>query len=126
MKKLPLVILYVEDQQRSALFYEQVLGQEPLLNVPGMTEFLINENFKLGIMPEAGIARIICPVATNPAMANGIPRCELYLIVENPELSLVHALSSGAREISKASIRDWGDTVAYCMDPDGHILAFAM
>lgn len=32
-------ILYVEDQGRSTEFYTRVLGREPSLNVPGMTEF---------------------------------------------------------------------------------------
>ena len=36
-------IFYVTDQAKSTRFYESVLGQEPLLNVPGMTEFKLNE-----------------------------------------------------------------------------------
>lgn len=32
-------ILYVADQNRSTEFYKLVLGFEPQLNVPGMTEF---------------------------------------------------------------------------------------
>ena len=125
MKKLPMIILYVSDQKRSADFYETTLKQKPVLNVPGMTEFLINESFKLGIMPESGIAKIICPQTKHPSLGNGIPRCELYLIVDNPEESLSLAITNGATEISKTSTRDWGDEVSYCSDPDGHIIAFA-
>ncbi|MDF2438999.1 MAG: lactoylglutathione lyase [Bacteroidota bacterium] len=125
MKKIPIVILYVSDQQLSTVFYEKVLSRKPILNVPGMTEFLINENCKLGLMPESGIAKIICPAVSHPALGSGIPRCELYLIVEDPDQSLMTAVNVGAKEIDKASQRDWGDVVAYCSDPDGHILAFA-
>jgi hypothetical protein len=125
MKKIPIIILYVSDQQLSTIFYEKVLSQKPILNVPGMTEFMINEHWKLGLMPEIGIAKIICPSTSHPALGSGIPRCELYLIVENPEQSLITAVNAGAKEIDKASQRDWGDIVAYCSDPDGHILAFA-
>ena len=32
------VILYVKNQQISREFYTKVLGMEPTLNVPGMTE----------------------------------------------------------------------------------------
>ncbi|MBK6476581.1 MAG: hypothetical protein IPF95_18030 [Flavobacteriales bacterium] len=32
-------ILYVQDQLRSTSFYTALLGLEPTLNVPGMTEF---------------------------------------------------------------------------------------
>ena len=125
MKKLPIIILYVADQQSSTAFYEKVLNQKPVLNVPGMTEFMLNESMKLGLMPEQGIAKIITPHTKHPELGNGIPRCELYLIVEDPEQSLAQAISAGAKEISKAAPRDWGDTVSYCVDPDGHIIAFA-
>jgi catechol 2,3-dioxygenase-like lactoylglutathione lyase family enzyme len=125
MKKLPIIILYVADQQKSATFYEKVLNQRPVLNVPGMTEFLLNEHIKLGLMPEKGIAKIITPHTKHPELGNGIPRCELYLIVNAPEQSLTIAINAGAKEISGAALRDWGDTVAYCLDPDGHVIAFA-
>ena len=35
------------------------------------------------------------------------------------------ALAAGARELDPPGARDWGDTVAYSLDPDGHVLAFA-
>lgn len=120
-----MVILYVADQQRSRLFYEKILKQKPLLDVPGMTEFILADNFKLGLMPEKSIAKILTPFITHPEKGNGIPRCELYLFVDNPAVSLERAVSAGAKEISKAEQKDWGDRVAYCADPDGHILAFA-
>lgn len=125
MKKLPILILYVADQQRSTDFYGKVLDQKPVLNVPGMTEFMLNEHTKLGLMPEQGIAKIITPHTKHPEAGNGIPRCELYLIVNDPEQALTTALNAGAKEISKAAPRDWGDTVSYCVDPDGHVIAFA-
>ena len=52
-------ILYVNDQQRSANFYETVLGYAPRMNVPGMTEFELGENCVLGLMPLAGVARLV-------------------------------------------------------------------
>ncbi len=123
--KFPIIILYVADQKRSSTFYEIVLKQKPILDVPGMTEFMLNNLTKLGLMPENGISEIICPITANPATGNGIPRCELYLFVDNPEESLLNALNAGAVEISKTKMRDWGDVVAYCSDPDGHILGLA-
>ncbi len=125
MKKLPRIILYVSDQALSKDFYEKILNQKPVLNVPGMTAFKLNENFKLGLMPETGIAKIICPQTKNSELGNGIPRCELYLFVENPEESLINGVNAGPKEISKTTARDWEDTVSYCKDPDGHIIAFA-
>jgi uncharacterized glyoxalase superfamily protein PhnB len=125
MTKPHMFILYVNDQERSRIFYEAVLEKAPVLHVPGMTEFKIAEGVVLGLMPENGIAKIVSPVMPHPAEANGTPRCELYLIVGNPDECLQRAINSGAALVSPAQARDWGDTVAYCADPDGHIIAFA-
>jgi uncharacterized glyoxalase superfamily protein PhnB len=125
MSKLPMVIIYVADQERSRSFYETVLEKKPLLHVPGMTEFKLTNDFLLGIMPESGIVKILGNKMPDPRTGNGIPRCELYLLVNDPERSLQQAIRSGAKEISPAELRSWGDIVAYCSDPDGHIIAFA-
>lgn len=76
-------------------------------------------------MPEKSIAKTLTPTTPHPESGNGIPRCELYLIVDNPSESLQAAVKAGATKICKAEARDWGDLVAYCSDPDGHIIAFA-
>ena len=119
------IILYVADQQCSRDFYTAVLQKEPVLHVPGMTEFQLNDTLKLGLMPENGIAKIISDKAPHPATGNGIPRCELYLITENVEAAYKNALNAGAKEISKIEERNWGDIAGYVADPDGHIIAFA-
>ncbi|HEY6160341.1 MAG TPA: VOC family protein [Bacteroidia bacterium] len=118
-------ILYVRDQERSAVFYKKIFGKNPLLDVPGMTEFELGHSVKLGLMPESGIRKILLPHTPDPGSGNGIPRCELYLYVSSPAADLERALEAGAKLIEKESPRDWGDSVAYCADPDGHILAFA-
>ncbi|MEI6123463.1 MAG: hypothetical protein WCQ95_07515 [Bacteroidota bacterium] len=119
------IILYVANQERSHRFYEKILGYGPVLDVPGMTEFQLNEFCKLGLMPENGIAKILLPATPHPATGSGIPRCELYLLVENPEASHAMAIEQGATNVSPAALRDWGHTVAYVHDFDGHIIAFA-
>lgn len=119
------IILYVADQKRSRDFYSAVLGRDPGLDVPGMTEFDLADNLKLGLMPQEGIARILSDQTPHPATGNGIPRCELYLHTDSLEDQFEQALNAGATEISKIQARDWGDTVGYVADPDGHIIAFA-
>jgi catechol 2,3-dioxygenase-like lactoylglutathione lyase family enzyme len=118
-------ILYVKDQQRSALFYALVLERPPAHDVPGMTEFELGPGVRLGLMPEAGIKRLLGERLPDPALANGRPRAELYLHVADPTAFHRRALGAGAVELSPASARDWGDVVAYSLDPDGHVLAFA-
>lgn len=120
-----MIILYVSLQDRSTTFYECILGKNPILNVEGMTEFQLSSDFLLGLMPESGITNIICPMMPLPSSANGIPRCELYLWVDDPAKMLELAVRSGATHISNAKTRDWGDVVSYCADPDVHIIAFA-
>jgi uncharacterized glyoxalase superfamily protein PhnB len=125
MAKNQMIILYVADQNRSALFYEAILEKKPILHVPGMTEFELSDNFLLGLMPESGIEKILGDKTISPAKGNGIPRCELYLIVKDAANALNRAVAAGAKEVSKTEKRSWGDDVSYCSDPDGHIIAFA-
>lgn len=120
-----MIILYVADQQKSRDFYSKLLQLEPVLDVPGMTEFSLLQGLKLGLMPENGIARILGDKMPHPANGQGIPRCELYLLVENPEKMFLIALNCGVVEVSKIQERDWGHRVGYVADPDGHIIAFA-
>jgi len=90
-----------------------------------MTEFILSENCILGLMPEAGIKRLLGDSLPNPEPAAGIPRCELYLYVNHPSAYHQRAVDAGAFELSGYEKRDWGDYAAYSLDPDGHVLAFA-
>lgn len=118
-------ILYVDNQEMSSRFYEQIFRTKPSLEVPGMTEFTLSETLKIGLMPNNGIAKIITPVMVHPEKGNGIPRCELYFYVENLEDEFELAVKAGAKIISKIENRNWGDRVCYLSDLDGHIIAFA-
>lgn len=118
-------ILFVADQARSTSFYARVLGRPPDLDVPGMTEFPLPGGAVLGLMPEAGIRRLLGDGFPDPARARGIPRGELYLIVDDPAAYHRRALEAGARETSPLLPRDWGHRAGYSLDPDGHGLAFA-
>jgi RimJ/RimL family protein N-acetyltransferase/catechol 2,3-dioxygenase-like lactoylglutathione lyase family enzyme len=118
------LILYVRDQERARAFYEAALGFAPCLHVPGMTEFALPGGARLGLMPEAGIRRLL-PSLPDPALARGGPRAETYLVVASPSEALDRALAAGATALSPVQPRDWGDDAGYCLDPDGHVLAFA-
>lgn len=120
-----LFVFYVADQGRSSSFYRALLGVKPSLDVPGMTEFPLTGSGRLGLMPEKGIANLLGGAIPNPALASGIPRSELYLVVDDAAKYYDCALANGAQEVSPLQQRDWGDRVAYCLDLDGHVLAFA-
>lgn len=116
-------ILYVQDQDESAGFYSAVLNQEPILHVPGMTEFRLGEESVLGLMPEEGIKRLLGDSLPSPA--TGALRAEVYLTVADPHLWTERAVAAGARLLSPVTPRNWGDEAGYVLDPDGNVLAFA-
>ena len=118
-------ILFVSNQERSRIFYEHILSSKPVLDVPGMTEFKLAENVSLGIMTEKGILEILDNGIPDPNSASGIPRNELYLIVEDPVRKLDFLSKIGGKIISEVKLRSWGDMVGYGLDPDGHLIAFA-
>ncbi len=120
-----LFILYVADQAAARRFYAQVLARAPQLDVPGMTEFALAAGSALGLMPAAGIRRLLGSALPDPAAAAGTPRAELYLRVADAAAHHARALAAGAVELSAPAPRDWGEQVAYSLDPDGHVLAFA-
>lgn len=118
-------ILYVADQQRSAAFYRAVLRDEARLDVPGMTEFALPGGGVLGLMPEAGIRKLLGGTWSIPLQRHDAPRAELYLVVDDPVVFHARAIAQGARELSPLAPRTWGHDAAYALDLDGYVLAFA-
>lgn len=119
------IILYVKSQAESTAFYSKLLLKEPELNVPGMTEFVLSDHCKLGLMPNEGIAKIITPTLPHPDLGNGLPRCELYFLVDNLEKVFENCKTNDFRIVSLPEYRNWGDTAFYISDIDGHVIAFA-
>ncbi len=120
-----MIILYVKDQHISKSFYQRLLNISPILDVPGMTEFKLSDGLFLGLMPEDGIYSILGDKVPHPKTGNGIPRCELYLFIDDISQSYSNLVDYGGNQISPGEVRPWGDIVAYGSDPDGHIIALA-
>ena len=68
--------------------------------------FNLRDGIKLGLMPENGIAKILFDKTPHPNTGNGIPRCELYILIDTNEKTYQIALEAGAKEISKIQNRD--------------------
>jgi len=118
-------ILFVEDQRVSAQFYARVLSMKPRLDVPGMTEFALGEGAVLGLMPYAGVSKLLGDAIAPPQMAHGIPRAELYLRFADAESAFARAIHDGAKVLSPWQKRTWGMAAGYFADPDGHVVAFS-
>ncbi|NQU66583.1 MAG: lactoylglutathione lyase [Candidatus Marinimicrobia bacterium] len=109
-----MIIFYVTDQKWSAEFYENVFEMKPVLDVPGMTEFRISDSLSLGLMPGDGIKQLLGDAIEHPFLhGNSIPRAELYLMVDFPEIWMERAIQAGAEVVSPLSERDWGDLAGY-------------
>ena len=70
-------------------------------------------------MPENGIAKILGDALPHPATGNGIPRCEIYIAVENVKQSFENLILHGRKEINEPQMRNWGHVVAYGAIPMG-------
>lgn len=120
-----MVVLHVPDQEAARLFWESLTLGKPRLHLPGMTEFELPGGLLLGLMPEAGIRRLLPALAERGSPPPHQVRAELYLLVEHPQGWLERALRADARLVDELRLRDWGDEAAYVLDPWGHLLAFA-
>ncbi len=118
-------ILYVASQDAARDLYAAVLEREPRLHVPGMTEFQLTPEAVLGLMPEAGIKRLLGPALPDPVAGRAGARAELYLRTDDPDAALERLVRAGGRVLARAEPRSWGHRVGYGLDLDGHVVAFA-
>lgn len=114
-------ILYVADQRRARDFYRRVLAAEPVLDVPGMTEFDLG-GATLGLMPAASMEALL----SGQIHAGDGQRCELYLRRGDAAAALARAADGGGRILDDLRDRSWGERAGYLLDPDGHVLALAV
>jgi uncharacterized glyoxalase superfamily protein PhnB len=120
-----MTLLYVADQARSREFYSKLFDVSPVLDVESISEFIINDTMKMGILDERWMGELIGDALPSPKTGSGIPRVELYIFVDDPAAMYDKAISLGATSISAVSRRNWGHHVGYVADLDGHVLAFA-
>ena len=108
------------DQDRATAFYRYVLPAEPVLDVPGMTEF------NLG-----GATPGLRPAVMEDLLAGQIrggtgQRCELYLRRTDAAAALARAATDGGKLLDGLRGRSGGERVGYELDPDGHVLALVV
>lgn len=119
-----MTVLYIENLEISKKFYSVLLDQEPILDELGMVEFQLMPNVKLGLMPLKGIVKLL-GMAVRHKAGDYPPCCELYLKHADPEGCLERLDAAGGKIVQPLKTMSWGDEVAYAIDPDGHVLAFA-
>jgi catechol 2,3-dioxygenase-like lactoylglutathione lyase family enzyme len=118
--KLGYVILYVDSPARSLAFYEAAFGMTRLfLHEGGEWAELDAGSIKLGLCARALLERMGKPPGRpDPTRASS----EIAFVMDDVEAALRRAVAAGARLISPAKQMEWGQTVAYVADPDGHLV----
>jgi predicted enzyme related to lactoylglutathione lyase len=120
-----LFIIYVEDIEKTKLFYELLFNIKPIVDEPGMCEFELPDGSTLGIMPNTSLEKLFGKSFEKQKRRKALPQTEFYFVVDDAQAFHNRALQLGTSEIREFSEMDWGEKVAYSINHDGHILAFA-
>jgi len=118
-------IIYVNDLEKSKIFYELLFNIKPIIDEPGMAEFELPDSSTFGIMPNISLEKLFGSDFKIEKNRKSLPQTELYFLVEDAIMFHNKAIQLGATEIREFSKMDWGHKVAYSINHDGHILAFA-
>lgn len=119
-----LTILAVADLVRSRAFYDAAFGWAVSVDAPVYVEYALPGGMLLGLYARAGFARNtgVAPAAVPEGAVTGT---EIYLRVDDLAEAAARLRAAGARLLSPAAPRDWGDEAAYFADPEGNVLVVA-
>jgi hypothetical protein len=109
----------------STEFYAKLLDKQPILNVPGMTEFSLSENSILGLMPIKSIETLLENRIEAASKNDNKVKAELYLVTDAIDKYLERAKLLKAEILSYTKKRDWGHKAAYLLDPDNNVIGIA-
>jgi predicted enzyme related to lactoylglutathione lyase len=122
--KHALTILAVHDLYGMLHFYERAFGWVRTVSTDVYVEFELPGAQRIGLYERAGFSRNFGE-ALPETEAGGIRPFELYLYAVGLEDQVDSLTNAGARLLSPAAKREWGDEVAYFADPEGNVLAVA-
>lgn len=109
------VVLYVDQPQASAIFYQALLGREPVESSPTFVLFVLDNGFKLGLWSRHTV---------KPAVAAAGGGSEIVFQLEAPEaVDAAHAdwVGRGLSILQTPTDMDFGRTFV-ALDPDQHRL----
>ncbi len=119
-----LTILAVQDLQRSAAFYGQAFAWPVQVDTPVYVELALPDGRGLGLYQREGFGKNTGQVPT-VVPAGELAGHELYFHVDDLAAMVSRLGDAGARLLSPAAVRDWGDEAAYFADPDGNVIVVA-
>lgn len=121
-KEIGAVTLFVEDLDRSKLFYQHVFDLQPGFEDETDTMFRL-ENTLLFLTKSSEASRMIAPAAVG-SPGNG-PRHVFAIIVEDVDAVCAELTEKGVALLNGPEDRPWGMRTANFQDPDGHVWEIA-
>jgi catechol 2,3-dioxygenase-like lactoylglutathione lyase family enzyme len=120
------VIFAVGDLSRSLDFYERAFGwpRNDRIDYRNYVELLPPGGGSLGLFDREGYAGL---VGAEPVeLDNGrVAPTYLYVRVDDLDATVARLTEAGARALSPAAERSWGERAAWFADPDGNVVAVA-
>jgi lactoylglutathione lyase len=116
-------IVYVADVDRSVAFYADQLGFDPFYRQPseGAADYV---GLRLG-ESRLGIVTAEAPRHLFGSEIGGSPRFELWVIVEDVDVTVAQLRESGVPVLREPEDMPWGERLGYVADPDGNPVALA-
>lgn len=121
---MALIILAVQDLERSSKFYSEVFGWPQKVKVPVYVEFELPDSLRLGLYAREGFSLNTGEVPL-AVPEGGLTATEIYFQANDAPMLIRRLEEAGARMLSPFMLRDWGDEAAYFADPDGNVLVVA-
>lgn len=120
-----LVILAVADLARAKAFYDAAFGWPINADVPVYREYMVAPGFGVGLYLRSAFA-VNTDAVPASVPAGATTSTELYIRVDDIGPAVARLKKAGARLLSPAAKRVWGDEAAYFADPDGNVVVVAV
>jgi lactoylglutathione lyase len=116
------VTLFVDDPQRSKLFYQEVFGA-PLVYEDGNSAAFRFENMIVNLLQSSAARDLVEPGAVAGSDAGS--RFQLSIWVDDADAVCAERATHGVRLLNGPMNREWGVRTASFADPDGHVWEIA-
>ncbi len=121
--KHDVTILAVADFSRSISFYSKAFDWTIRTQGKHYAEFELPGGLGLALCTKEGFAKF---AGAKPEMPKeGVSPVQVYLRTDDLPRSIARLHAAGAKPLSKAQDRDWGEEAAYFADLDGHVLVIS-
>jgi lactoylglutathione lyase len=127
LDRLAYVILYVDDLDRSARFYRDVVGVPLRFADDAFAEFDTNGT-RFGLFPRARLPDLLGPAAVAEPTGGPVswrPGAEVCFMVPDVDRHADRLRAAGAEVLSGPTDRPWGHRTLHLRDPDGHVVELA-